>query len=67
LCFVSLATEVTKNKGNPLWHDQNQRVVKARPTVTNRLGSGGTPSFEKKYVRFFFSLRFSKLHIYILL
>jgi hypothetical protein len=62
LCFVSLATEVTKNKGKPLWHDKKRHVIKARPIVTNRLGSGGTHSFEKKYVRFFFfSLTFSKL------
>jgi hypothetical protein len=62
LCFVSLVADVTKNKGNPLWHDQNRRAIKARPTIINRLGNGGTHSFEKKYVRFFFpSLTFSKL------
>jgi hypothetical protein len=58
LCFVSLAAEVTKNKGKPLWHDKKRHAIKARPIVTNRLGSGGTHSFEKKYVRFFFNLFF---------
>ncbi len=53
-CFVSLVAEVAKNKGNLLWHDQNRCVVKARLTITNRLGSGGTHSFEEKYIRFLF-------------
>jgi hypothetical protein len=54
LCFVSLAAKVAENKGNLPWHDQNRRAIKARPIVTSCLGSGGTHSFEKKYVWFLF-------------
>ncbi len=56
--FFFLAAKVTKNKGNLLWQDQNWRAVKTHLTITNHLGTGGTRSFEKKYVRFFFNLFF---------
>ncbi len=52
--FCFSCSEGHREQGNLLWHDQNRRVVKARPIVTSCLGSGGTHSFEKKYVRFLF-------------